>query len=164
MNRIKLTVPLISQSPELPTGCEITAVTMMLRCAGNDVGKVQLAKEMPYDQSDCNKGFVGNPFTDDGNSIYPPALMALVTRYVGDAVNLSGQSVDQLIAHLAKTNHPIVVWVGNFDGFNTHALVMTGFDEKAVYYNDCWTGKRAALSIPEFETIRVNKQKLALSY
>ncbi|WP_252899057.1 C39 family peptidase [Secundilactobacillus odoratitofui] len=70
---MQLNVPLIAQRPELPTGCEITAVTMMLKYIGADVTKVQLAKEMPYDASDCDKGFVGDPFTDNGNSIYPPA-------------------------------------------------------------------------------------------
>ena len=63
MQPTQLAVNLIKQMPELPTGCEITAVTMMLQYAGQPVDKVTLAHEMPYDASDWNKGFVGDPFT-----------------------------------------------------------------------------------------------------
>ncbi|WP_225361522.1 C39 family peptidase [Limosilactobacillus reuteri] len=55
----------ISQLPELPTGCEITAVTMMLRYAGYDVNKVQLANIMPR-SNNGDYGFVGNPFSLSG--------------------------------------------------------------------------------------------------
>jgi uncharacterized protein YvpB len=164
MQTLKLIVPLIKQLPELPTGCEITAVTMMLQYAGVNLDKVKLAQEMPYDRTDPNRGFVGDPFSKSGDSIYPPALMPLVSKYAGNAVNLSGQSIEQLMTVLNNTKHPIVVWVGDFDGFNTHALLMTGFDQQAIYYNDCWTGEQTTLSIDEFEAIRAKKQKLALSY
>lgn len=164
MQSTKLQVPLIPQRPELPTGCEITAVTMMLRYAGADVNKVDLAKEMPYDDDDCNKGFVGNPFTEDGNSIYPPALMKLVKKYAGNAINLSGKLIDDLADHLSKTGHPIVVWVGQFDGFHTHALVVTGVDDSSVYYNDCWTNEKAALDKGDFVSSWSMKDRMALSY
>lgn len=63
----------IGQNPELPTGCEITAVTMMLRYAGKDVNKIQLAREMPR-SNDGNKGFVGDPFSVTGWWISPLGL------------------------------------------------------------------------------------------
>ena len=67
-----LDVPAISQLPALPTGCEITAITMMLKFQGADVSKVQLAMEMPRHSSDPDIGYVGNPFTKRGWTIYPP--------------------------------------------------------------------------------------------
>lgn len=164
MRPIKLSVNLIKQMPELPTGCEITAITMMLQYAGQPVDKVTLAHEMPYDASDWNKGFVGDPFTENGDSIYPPALVGLVTKYAGHAVDLSGKSITQLKQFLAEKQHPIVVWVGQFDGFATHALVMTGFDDQQIYYNDCWTGERTFMPTEDFEQIRSKKMKLAISY
>src|SRR5699024_7446986 len=42
-----LNVPVIKQLPSLPTGCEITSITMMLRYKGAKVNEVNLAKEMP---------------------------------------------------------------------------------------------------------------------
>ncbi|GBG94717.1 hypothetical protein LFYK43_11760 [Ligilactobacillus salitolerans] len=164
MHSKKLNVELIRQMPELPTGCEITAITMMLRYAGSLVKKTDLAREMPYDDHDCNKGFVGDPFTEHGNSIYPPALMPLVTKYAGNAINLSGQSIQELKNHLANTGHPIVIWVGQFDGFHTHALTMTGFDTDRIFYNDCWTGEQTQLPTKELEVSRAKKMKLAISY
>lgn len=164
MQPTKLSVNLIKQLPELPTGCEITAVTMMLRYAGKAVNKVALAHEMPYDPTDCNKGFVGDPFTEDGDSIYPPALLDLVTKYAGNAFDLSGDSIEQLNQYLFDTQHPIIVWVGQFDGFSTHALVMTGFDASQIYYNDCWTGEQTQMSVVDFEDIRAKRMMMALSY
>lgn len=158
-----LDVRLITQRPELPTGCEITAVTMMLAYSGATVDKVALAKEMPFSDSDPNEGFVGDPFTDNGDSIYPPALLKLVTKYAGSAVNLSGKSIDQLRDFIDKRQHPVVVWVGEFDGFHTHALVITGIND-VVFYNDCWTGERTTMSISRFEEKWKLKDRMALSY
>ncbi|WP_203650100.1 C39 family peptidase [Secundilactobacillus yichangensis] len=158
----KLKVPLIPQRPELPTGCEITAVTMMLQYAGAQVNKVQLAKEMPYDTADCNKGFVGDPFTENGNSIYPPALMDLITKYAGHGTDLTGADLSTLKAQI-DLDHPVVVWVGEFDGFHTHALTMIGYDDNAVIVNDCWTAKTEKLSNQQFAEIRAHLNNRAIT-
>ncbi|MCH5463002.1 hypothetical protein HC026_10560 [Lactobacillus sp. LC28-10] len=158
----KLNVPLITQRPELPTGCEITAVTMLLKYAGANVSKVQLAKEMPYDDADCNKGFVGDPFTENGNSIYPPALIALITKYAGHATDLTGADLPALKAQIDQ-NRPVVVWVGEFDGFHTHALVLIGYDANAVLVNDCWTNQTEKISNQQFAEIRANLGNKAIT-
>ncbi|KRK99014.1 hypothetical protein FD04_GL000164 [Secundilactobacillus odoratitofui DSM 19909 = JCM 15043] len=158
---MQLNVPLIAQRPELPTGCEITAVTMMLKYIGADVTKVQLAKEMPYDASDCDKGFVGDPFTDNGNSIYPPALLALISKYAGHATDLTGATLTDLQREL-DANRPVVIWVGEFDGFHTHALTLIGYDADHVIVNDCWTEKTETLTNTEFAAIRANKGNRAV--
>lgn len=158
----KLKVPLIAQRPELPTGCEITAVTMLLQYAGAQVNKVQLAKEMPYDAADCNKGFVGNPFTEDGNSIYPPALLALISKYAGHATDLTGADLSTLKAEIDQ-DRPIVVWVGEFDGFHTHALTMIGYDDNNVIVNDCWTFKTEKISNRQFAEIRAHLNNRAIT-
>lgn len=158
----KLNVPLIAQRPELPTGCEITAVTMLLQYTGAQVNKVQLAKEMPYDVADCAKGFVGDPFTENGNSIYPPALIALISKYAGHATDLTGADLTTLKSQIDQ-NHPVVVWVGEFDGFHTHALVMIGYDDDAVIVNDCWTNQVEKLSNQQFAEIRAHLGNRALT-
>ncbi len=164
MVKVKLNVPLIKQMPELPTGCEITAVTMMLQYAGAKVNKINLAQEMPRDKTDANKGFVGDPFSEEGNTIYPPALMNLVTKYAGNAVDLTNRSIDELKSYFEKNHHPIVAWVGDFDGFHIHALVLTGFTENVVYYNDCWTGEKTKMPIKEFLSIWLIMGNRAISY
>ncbi|GAX04209.1 hypothetical protein IWT140_01847 [Secundilactobacillus pentosiphilus] len=158
----KLDVPLIAQRPELPTGCEITAVTMLLQYTGAQVDKVQLAREMPYDDSDCNQGFVGNPFTENGNSIYPPALIDLIAKYAGHATHLTGADLPTLKAQIDQ-NRPVVVWVGEFDGFHTHALVMIGYDDHAVIVNDCWTNQVETIPNQQFAEIRAHLDNRAIT-
>lgn len=41
-----LDVPLIAQNPELPRGCEVTSLAMLLNYAGIKVDKMKLAKEV----------------------------------------------------------------------------------------------------------------------
>lgn len=159
---IKLNVPLIAQRPELPTGCEITAVTMLLQYTGAQVDKIQLAKEMPYDRTDCNKGFVGDPFTENGNSIYPPALTALISKYAGHATDLTGADLPALKAQIDQ-DHPVVVWVGEFDGFHTHALTMIGYDDTGVIVNDCWTNQTEKIANSKFVAIRAHLNNRAIT-
>ena len=158
----KLSVPLIAQRPELPTGCEITAVTMLLQYTGARVDKVQLAKEMPYDATDCNKGFVGDPFMENGNSIYPPALINLISKYAGHATDLTGADLATLKTQIDQ-NRPVVVWVGEFDGFHTHALVLIGYEDDIVIVNDCWTNQAEKLSNQQFAEIRANLGNRAIT-
>lgn len=158
-----LNVPIISQRPQLPTGCEITAVTMMLQYKGAKVDKVMLAKKMPY-SSNPSKGYVGNPFTSHGWTIYPPALMNLVKKYAGSSINLTGKSHATIEKQL-RNNKPIVVWVSPMHGFTVHALVLTGYDQNNYYFNDCWTGKKnVKISKNQFNRMWGNQHKRAISY
>lgn len=58
---IKNYAKVISQRPEMPTGCEITAVTMMINFAGKNITKDQAVKIMPRSLNH-NKGFIGSPY------------------------------------------------------------------------------------------------------
>ncbi|MFT8317007.1 MAG: C39 family peptidase [Sporolactobacillus sp.] len=159
----KMNVPIVRQRPELPTGCEITAVTMMLRYKGIDISKLTLAKEMPRStDGDPNQGFVGSPYLKSGSTIYPPALMNLVRGYAGSAVNLTGVTINELKDHLSD-NKPIVIW-GTFDGFNYHAVTLTGYTKDGFYYNDPWTGTSRTFSTSEMLMGWGALQKRALSY
>ncbi|CAM3926414.1 C39 family peptidase [Mesobacillus zeae] len=157
-------MPLIAQLPELPTGCEITAVTLMLRYKGAPVNKIALDTEMPKHTWDPNYGYVGNPFTKRGWTIYPPALMGLVKKYAGNAWNLTGASNATIASQLLK-GRPVVVWVSPMHGFSVHALVLTGYDGSNYYYNDPWTGqKNARFSRSTFNVIWNNQRKRAISF
>jgi len=90
-----LSVPLIAQRPQLPTGCEITATTMMLQYAGAKVTKMSLAKEMPR-SSNPNKGFVGSPYAKSGWWIYPKGLLKTVKKHVGSAKDMTGASFTKM--------------------------------------------------------------------
>ncbi len=154
-----MNVPAINQLPELPTGCEITAVAMMLQYKGVPVDKIKLAKEMPRHSWNPNLGYVGDPFTKRGWTVYPPALMNLVKKYAQSAKNLTGAADGTVEKQLASLR-PVVVWVSPMHGFNVHALVLTGYDAKYFYFNDPWTGKKnQKISKAEFYKIWKNQKR-----
>ncbi|WP_311774126.1 C39 family peptidase [Listeria booriae] len=161
--KVLLNVPLIAQRPQLPTGCEIVAVTMVLKYKGAKVDKMKLAREMPRHSSNPNKGYVGNPYTKSGYTIYPPALMNLMKKYAGSAVNLTGASNATLEAKL-RSGKPIAAW-GKLSGFNIHCVVLTGYDSGNYYYNDPWTNKKnAKISKTAFNRAFNALSRRALSY
>ncbi len=64
-----LTAPVINQYPELPSGCEVTSLAMLLQFNGINKNKIELAEEMPIDptpiqwRSDGSIAYWGNPNT-----------------------------------------------------------------------------------------------------
>lgn len=161
--KVLLNVPLIAQRPDLPTGCEIVSLTMVLKYKGAKVDKAKLAREMPRHASDPNHGYVGNPYTSKGYTIYPPALMNLTKKYAGSAVNMTGASNATLEAKL-RAGRPIVTWV-KLGGFNVHCVALTGYDSGNYYYNDPWTNKKdVKISKTAFNKAFSALSKRALSY
>ncbi|ENY5687141.1 C39 family peptidase [Listeria monocytogenes] len=161
---VQMNVPLIVQRPQLPTGCEITNIAMMLRYAGKNVDKVKLAKEMKRHKSNPNYGFVGNPFSKSGWTIYPLALVNQVKKYTGTAKNMTGTNLGGIKNQLNK-KRPVVAWVSNFHGFSVHAITITGYDKNNFYYNDSWSGqKNARISQSYFNTCWSKQAKRAISY
>jgi len=154
-------VPLIAQRPELPNGCEITAVTMMMQYAGAKVDKMEMAREMPR-SSNPNYGYIGQPWDSTGITIFPPALMNLVEQYTGTAKNLTGQNFDA-IKYQINIGHPVVTW-NTLYGFPYHALTVTGYDKNYVYYNDCWTDQTLQMGINQFINNWNTQNRRAISY
>ena len=152
----------ISQRPELPTGCEATAVAMMLQYAGHNVSKTQVANEMPR-SNDGNRGFVGNPYSTSGWWVFPTGISPVVDKYIGHHEIMTGASM-QRIQNKLRDGHLVVAWVANVDGFVNHTLALTGYDSKRLYYNDPWTGSKGSMSYGEFyQHWNADKQR-ALSY
>lgn len=152
----------ISQRPELPTGCEATAVAMMLQYAGHNVSKTQVANEMPR-SNDGNRGFVGNPYSTSGWWVFPTGISPVVDKYIGHHEIMTGASM-QRIQNKLRDGHLVVAWVANVDGFVNHTLALTGYDSKRLYYNDPWTGSKGSMSYAEFyQHWNADKQR-ALSY
>lgn len=122
--------PIIYQMPELPTGCEITALTMALHYYGYDVDKSTMAAEylptVPANQyygedgrlygSDLRKYFVGDPFTRAGYICGTEAIVSAANTYLHEvgssmqAVDKSGASPEELYT-LVSEDTPVVVWV-----------------------------------------------------
>jgi uncharacterized protein YvpB len=118
-----LDTPNISQFPELPRGCEVTSLAMLLQYAGINANKLTLAKEIKKDSTPLTykKGmkYFGNPhvgfvgdmysFQNPGLGVYHEPIAELAERYFpGRIVNLTGQSFESVL-HYVGAGHP--VWV-----------------------------------------------------
>lgn len=147
---VKNKVDAISQRPQLPTGCEMTAVTMMLNFAGVPVSKIEVANLTPR-SSNPNKGFIGSPYKKypAGYWVAPDGIKGVVKKYLGTAEVMTGTSLTAIKNKLLRS-HLVVVWVSGIDGFSNHALTLTGYYKKRLYYNDPWTGKKASISTSSF--------------
>lgn len=161
---IKNYAKVICQRPEMPTGCEITAVTMMINFAGKNITKDQAAKIMPRSLNP-NKGFIGSPYKKFplGFWVAPNGVKPVVKHYLGTAINMTGCSIAAIKKKLIRS-HLVVAWVGWFDGFSNHAIALTGYHGNTLYYNDPWTGTKRSMSVATFQCHWALDGHRALSY
>ncbi len=122
--------PIIYQEPELPTGCEITALTMVLNYYGFPADKTVMASVyLPVMDSyltyygddgilygpDITQYFLGDPFTENGVVCGTQAIVTAANDYLDDqeselaAQDLSGISLDELYLRVSQ-GQPVVVW------------------------------------------------------
>ena len=149
---VKLDVKELNQQDlKYPTGCEIVSLGMMIGYTNPMVNIEELVLKMPRSQNP-NYGFRGEPIEWDGYTIFPKALLKLTDEYLGNAIDMTGCTVDDLKSKLNQ-DKPIVAWVSGL-GFGVHAICLTGYDELGLYYNDPWTGiKDNFISYEEFTEI-----------
>ncbi len=126
-NAVYLDMENILQNPELPVGCEITALTILLRHYGFDADKVDMAnnylpkswgnpqtidgklhKDSFYDY------FIGDPFSR-GYGCFSPAIEKAANAYLADngggytVKNISGCHPDTLYEYLIAGT-PVLCW------------------------------------------------------
>ena len=159
-------VPVVLQYPELPRGCEITSLAMILNYRGYDVDKMELADEIVYEpfeskglKGNMHDGFVGamDTLNEDGLGVYVEPIVKLAREYASfwKVRNLTGKEPEALYAAIEAGNPVWVLTNARFkeladDQFLTweteegsmqvtyrqHSVVMTGYDESYVYVND----------------------------
>ena len=161
---VKNLTKVICQRPELPTGCEITSWTMMANYAGVKIDKLRAADLMPR-SSDPNLGFVGDPHSFGGGSlvIYPGGLAQMTQKYLRSYTNMTGCSMEKLQDKLWK-KHLVLIWVTRLDGFGSHTVALTGYDQKNFFYNDPWTGAKEQIDRDELRVIWTENGCRAMSY
>ncbi|QEH67440.1 C39 family peptidase [Cellulosilyticum sp. ST5] len=119
-----LNVPLIRQYPELPRGCEVTSLAMLLQYMNIDIDKMTLAKNIkkddtPYYKDNKGRIYYGNPYDgfvgdmynikNNGYGVYHGPITELAKEYVGDsAIDLTGVEFSD-ITYFLKQGYPI--WV-----------------------------------------------------
>ena len=126
-NSVYIDMENILQLPELPTGCEITALTILLRYCGFDAEKTDLARNyLPqswgnprYEDGKTYKDsffdyFIGDPFST-GYGCFSYAIEKAANAYISDhgggftVKNISGSHPDVLYDYLAAGT-PVLCW------------------------------------------------------
>ena len=127
------------QMPQLPTGCEATAMSTLLRMNGLMYTKFEIADAMPKSEWDFVTCFRGDPYSPYGWACMAPCATNTVNSLLGDGVfcaeDMTGTELDELPI-------PCAVWVtidlsvpqylSEQDGYlmtrTNHCMVLTEID------------------------------------
>ncbi|MBL0388516.1 C39 family peptidase [Tumebacillus sp. ITR2] len=121
MSKIVSNVEVIGQYPVLPTGCEATALTMLLRWAGVEVEKETVADALvkepnPFEQEgkllggNPYRAFIGDPYDKESyGTFHGPIAQTLEKFLPGRALDLTGLSFEELLLEIDR-ERPVVVW------------------------------------------------------
>lgn len=126
-------VPAKDQYPQLPNGCEVTSLAMLMTAVGHPVSKMTLASQMPVDPTKVslttvtgsngkpinkvvywgnpNVGFVGSVYqAGNGYGIYHGPMTKFLNQLLpGRAEDLTGQNFSSVLRHVAH-GIPVEVW------------------------------------------------------
>lgn len=145
------------QMPELPTGCEATALGTLLRMNGVDVTKFDVADAMPKsDGSDFVYSFWGNPYSaTDGWACMAPCSVITANKFLKDTNKVA---VEYTGTDLTDLKFPSAVWVTMYlndpvpssyesNGYrlfrNPHCVVVERIELDSVYVIDPLVGEVA---------------------
>ena len=161
----KLDVPLENQMPDLPNGCEVTSLSMLMNYYGIKVNKNELAENIQHVdfftdggkyRGNPNQGFVGHmSISNAGWCVYNGPLYNVARKYTTHIENITGSDFLSLLK-LVSIGHPVLIittttfnrvndmqtWDTNTGKVNvtpsSHACVITGYSKpkKVVYVNN----------------------------
>lgn len=155
----------ILQNPELPTGCEVTSLTMLLNHIGFDVDKLTLADvylpKGEYRKSDFNKVFVGDPRNRQAYGCTAGVIAETAEKFLNEqdkenkwqVKNITGCTAEILYSAV-KCGYPVVVW-GSIDMEEIILDYVTWTDESTGNIIS-WFGKEHCLLLTGYDT----KEKL----
>lgn len=128
---VSLEAPLVQQMPELPRGCEVTSLAMLLAYHDIKADKLELAKEVTKDNSSYKEigddihfgnphdGFVGDMYSFDkpGLGVYNEPIEDLLKNYIDPAKinNFSGENFEEIIKQLNQDRPVWVIINGAYD-------------------------------------------------
>lgn len=119
-----INVPTICQYPELPTGCESVAATMVLQYYGEDISPDEFAFSwLEYSEDfytsdgnlygpDPNKVFAGNPFTEYSYGCFAAPIVNAINR---NSTNCTARiitdcSLEDLCSEYINNDKPLLIW------------------------------------------------------
>lgn len=121
--KVLLDVPIIKQFPELPRGCEVTSLAMLLQYKGIQTDKMDLAAKVKKDSTPYRKvngnihwgspndGFIGDmySYSNRGYGVYHKPIKELAEQFLpGQIVDLTGRDFAELKTFLSLD---IPIWI-----------------------------------------------------
>lgn len=116
---LRLGVDNIEQNPELPTGCEVTSLTIVLNYLGYDVDKLTLADlflpKGEIGETHPDEAFIGNPRDKSSYGANAPVLVTTANDYLAKAegkhtaYDITGTEFPELIKYI-NDGYPVMVW------------------------------------------------------
>lgn len=165
ITEVKTDIVVIHQNPELPQGCEITSLAILLGHYGYDIDKMDLAENYLPMQNDIGnvnpyEYYVGDP-KNVGWYCFPAPIVEAANTYLNEhnsshtARDVTGITQHDIEVYL-KNGTPIITWVTlsyqdpvvsmteswSFDGnryvpyTNLHCVVVYGYNDKNIYVAD----------------------------
>lgn len=161
-NSLKDDFKALNQNPELPTGCEVTSLTMVLNHLGLDISKTDMCDYLDkgsVGHTDPKEKFIGDPTDSNSYGCYSPVIVKAANKYLESksseykAKDISGKKLDDLFSYI-DDGKPVMVW-GTVDckgGSYTvswtvngktvkwyspeHCMVLVGYDDNNVWVAD----------------------------
>ena len=122
-DKVLIDAPIIEQFPELPRGCEVTSLAMLLQYKGIKTDKMDLAARIKKDKTPLikkndkvywgnpNDGFIGDmySYSNPGYGVYHKPIKNLADRFLpGQIVDLTGKDFNYLKIYLSQD---IPIWI-----------------------------------------------------
>lgn len=141
------------QYPELPTGCESVALTILLKYYGfENIDKTTIVDDYLTYSANFMEGFCGDPYIENGGGCYAPVIARAAQDFLDaqdsplTARDITGSSREE-IYRLVSEDKPVLIWTtmyltdvepsGIYNGyngqeyeweFNEHCVVLNGYD------------------------------------
>ena len=127
----------ICQHPDLPTGCEMTSLAMVLNFMGVKADKCDLADNYlakgPVGKVNFWKAFPGNPRSWSSYGCYAPVVVNAANKYLKAkksslrATYYKGKTLEALTSY-TKAGYPVIVWctIDNKPAYDTVTWVIDG--------------------------------------
>ncbi|WEV43879.1 C39 family peptidase [Lactobacillus sp. ESL0684] len=187
----KLDVPLENQFPELPNGCEVTSLAMLMQYYNIKVNKLDLSQKIDHVDSFTDNGqYRGNPNlgfvglmsqANAGWCVYHQPLERVAQQYTNRIQDFTGHDFIQVMK-LVSDGHPVMIIttlkfkrVHDMQTWHTkqgkvhvtpssHACVISGYNKKSkvVYVNDPYGHKNKEVSWQQLEASYNQQGKQAL--
>lgn len=113
-------VPVIYQEPELPTGSEVTSLTMLLNYLGFEIDKETLAQNYlicaERGEATFSQAFIGSPFNSDGLGCFAPVIVDAAMKYLNSqgsdrtVKSLNADTFDDVLLRVAS-DQPVLIWI-----------------------------------------------------